>query len=308
MRNAFAKELTELAAIRDDICLLSGDIGNKMFDNFKSIAKSRFLNCGIAEANMMSVASGMALAGLRPIVYTITPFTTIRCLEQIRIGVAYHQSPVIIVGTGSGLSYSELGPTHHSLEDIAIIRTIPDINVLAPSDSNELIAHLRDALKSSLPTYMRIGKKGEPIIYEDINNLGIGKSKTIKNGNKNLILGTGTILNEVIKAASLLKEDNYQFAVAGVGSIKPLDSDFLLQMASQYNNWFTVEEHGIVGGFGSALLEWLEENNMIHKISLKRFGVSDKFIHNLGNQQFTRENLGLDSKSLYENIKKLITK
>ena len=109
MRNAFARAMTELAQERDDVCLLSGDIGNRMFDCYKEVAPARFFNCGIAEANMMSLAAGMGLCGMRPVVYTIAPFTTIRCLEQIKIGVAYHESPVVIVGTGSGLSYSELG-------------------------------------------------------------------------------------------------------------------------------------------------------------------------------------------------------
>jgi len=148
MRDAFAREMTSLASERSDVTLLSGDIGNRMFDRFKQVAPERFFNCGIAEANMMSVAAGMALSGMRPVVYTIAPFTTTRCLEQIRVGVAYHKAPVVIVGTGSGLSYSELGPTHHSLEDMAILRTLPGINVVAPADSNELVAQLQEALNS----------------------------------------------------------------------------------------------------------------------------------------------------------------
>ena len=143
MRNTFAKELTKHAKHRDDIVLLSGDIGNRMFDDFKSNASNRFFNCGIAEGNMMSLASGLGLCNLRPFVYTITPFTTARCFEQIRIGVSYHNSPVTIVGTGSGLSYAELGPTHHSLEDIGIINTIPNINIVAPSDPIELKLQLQ---------------------------------------------------------------------------------------------------------------------------------------------------------------------
>ncbi len=127
VRNAFARVMTELSQERSDVCLLSGDIGNRMFDRYKEVAPTRFLNCGIAEANMMSMAAGMALSGLRPVVYTITPFTTTRCLEQIRTGVAYHEAPVVIVGTGSGLSYAELGATHHSLEDLAILRSIPNL-------------------------------------------------------------------------------------------------------------------------------------------------------------------------------------
>ncbi len=146
MRNTFAKVIREQAEKNKNIVLLSGDIGNKMFDEFKKNCPKQFLNCGIAEANMMSMASGMALCGIKPVIYTITPFTTLRCFEQIKIGVGYHNVPVIIVGTGSGLSYAELGPTHHSLEDIAIIRTIPGLNILAPCDSSELSAFLRESL------------------------------------------------------------------------------------------------------------------------------------------------------------------
>ena len=191
MRDAFAKEMTRLAAERTDLTLLSGDIGNRMFDGYKKIAPERFFNCGIAEANMMSMASGMALSGLRPVVYTITPFTTTRCLEQIRVGVAYHQAPVVIVGTGSGLSYAELGPTHHSLEDMAILRTLPGINVVAPADSVELVAQLREALSSDSPTYMRIGKKGEPLLHDPSAQLGIGKANLVRDGSDLLLVGVG---------------------------------------------------------------------------------------------------------------------
>ncbi len=155
MRDAFANEITKLATEDPSVVLLSGDIGNRMFDEYKDKNDGRFFNCGIAEANMMSVASGMALSGLRPVVYTITPFTTTRCLEQIRVGVCYHEAPVIIVGTGSGLCYSTLGPTHHSLEDMAMLRVMPDMVVFAPSDATELRCGLRAALKQNKPIYIR---------------------------------------------------------------------------------------------------------------------------------------------------------
>ena len=163
MRNTFARVMTELAEEREDVCLLSGDIGNRMFDSYKLVAPTRFINCGIAEANMMSMAAGMGLSGMRPVIYTITPFTTTRCLEQIRTGVAYHEAPVVIVGTGSGLSYAELGATHHSLEDIAILRSIPNLQICTPTDSLELEAQLREAIVEGKPTYIRIGKKENQI-------------------------------------------------------------------------------------------------------------------------------------------------
>ena len=176
MRNAFADEVAKLAQADPRVVLLSGDIGNKLFDPVKLVDESRFYNCGIAEGNMMGVAAGMALSGLRPIVYTITPFTTTRCFEQIRVDVCYHKAPVIIVGTGSGLSYAELGPTHHSLEDIAILRSLPSMRVVAPCDANELRSVMREALNDNAPTYIRIGKKGETKIFPDPPKLKIGKS------------------------------------------------------------------------------------------------------------------------------------
>ena len=163
MRNAFAKEVTRIAKKSSKLVLLSGDIGNRLFDEYKNIPKGNFLNCGIAEANMMGVAAGLAMSGLKPIIYTITPFTTTRCFEQIRVDACYHNVPVIIVGTGSGLSYASLGPTHHSLEDFAIFRPLPNITILAPADEVELRKCLNAALKLDSPVYIRIGKKGEEI-------------------------------------------------------------------------------------------------------------------------------------------------
>ena len=135
MRNAFSSEMTELAKTNERIVLLSGDIGNKLFDPFKALFPNRFFNCGVAEANMTSMAAGMALGGLIPVTYTITPFNTYRCLEQIRVDLCYHNLPVTIVGVGAGLSYASLGATHHSCEDIAILRSLPNMTVVCPGDA-----------------------------------------------------------------------------------------------------------------------------------------------------------------------------
>jgi transketolase len=297
MRDAFAREMTALAVNRPDLTLLSGDIGNRMFDRFKEVAPERFFNCGIAEANMMSLAAGMALSGLRPVVYTITPFTTTRCLEQIRVGVAYHEAPVVIVGTGSGLSYAELGPTHHSLEDLAILRTLPNLNVLAPADSIELVAQLREALDSPQPTYMRIGKKGEPPLHNPTSDLGIGKAHLLREGRDLLVLGVGPILGEALQAAEALAAGGLAVAVASLGSVKPLDEGFLGSMTKRFPRWLSLEEHSMTGGMGSALLEWLADRPF-SGVSLRRLGVPDAFLHELGNQSYTRSTLGLDADGL----------
>ena len=305
MRNAFARAMTELAHERSDVCLLSGDIGNRMFDRYKEVAPSRFLNCGIAEANMMSMAAGMALSGLRPVVYTITPFTTTRCLEQIRVGVAYHQAPVVIVGTGSGLSYSELGATHHSLEDMAILRSIPNMNVCAPADSLELVAQLRQAIASGQPTYIRIGKKGEPDLLSDQRTLGIGKANLLKPGQKILLLGIGPILSEALQASTMLKQQGIEMAVASMSSIKPLDHQFLKQrVAEGYSQWISLEEHHQKGGLGSALLEWLSEQQ-VNIVQLKRMGIVDHFVHQLGAQSYVREAEGLNAAGIVNLVQSL---
>lgn len=307
MRNSFAKEITKLASERKDVCLLSGDIGNRMFDEFKKVAGERFLNCGIAESNMISVAAGMALKGLRPFVYTITPFTTTRCLEQIKIGIAYHEAPVIIVGTGSGLSYAELGPTHHSFEDMAIINCIPNINVLAPADSDELITFLREAIELKFPTYIRIGKKGEPNINVNNNKIGIGKIRSVIEGEKILILAIGPIINEAIKANEKYKQVfGKEISIVSVGSLKPIDKDFLLsKLRKEYKHWITLEEHNIIGGLGSVISDFLQENNSYASPKLNKLGIPDKFIHDLGNQLFVRKKLGIDSDGIFNFLKKL---
>jgi len=303
MRNTFAKTIYQIALKDKNVVLLSGDIGNKMFDQFKKDCPKQFINCGIAEANMMSVAAGMALCNLRPIIYTITPFTTIRCLEQIKIGVAYHKAPVVIVGTGSGLSYSELGPTHHSLDDIAILKTVPEINILAPSDSIELEKFLREAVKSELPTYIRIGKKGEPNLHSLANNIAIGKANFLKEGKDFIILGIGPILSEALEAANLLNKHGLDVAVASMGSVRPLDSNFLIKIKNQkFNKWITLEEHYSNGGLGSTIMEWIFQQKLSNKVELTKLGVPNTFINELGNQKYIRRKLGIDSEGIKNKI------
>lgn len=300
MRNCFSSVVTQLAKSDQRIVLLSGDIGNKMFDNFKIVAPGRFYNCGISEAAMMSIASGLALQGLLPIVYTIAPFTTTRCLEQIKIGAAYHNLPIIIVGTGSGLSYAELGPTHYSFEDIAVLRSLPGMNILAPADSIELKAHIKAAITSDNPSYIRIGKKGEPDLFAQDSNLGIGKSNLIRNGTDLIIIGIGPILNEALKAAYKAESIGISVAVASAGCIKPLDTEFLKQMSISFKTWISLEEHSIIGGLGTTLLEWTNENHS--HVEVRRLGIPDKFIHELGSQEFIRRQIGIDCDGIFQTI------
>ncbi len=300
MRNAFADELTRIAKENDKVVLLSGDIGNKLFDKFKKIDETRFYNCGVAEANMMGVAAGMALSGLRPVVYTITPFTTTRCFEQIRVDACYHKAPVIIVGTGSGLSYAELGPTHHSLEDMAILRTLPGMRVLAPCDATELRLALRAALHEDGPVYIRIGKKGEPAIHGQAPDFRIGKAIVVRQGTDVALISTGTIMPEVLKAADLLAERGVSAEVTSFHSVKPLDQAYLDQACSRFKLLATVEEHGRIGGLGGAVAEWrAARRNMPLQIS---FGTDDEFMHEVGSQDYARQKYGLTASNIADKV------
>ena len=296
MRNAFAEEVTRLAAENSKLVLLSGDIGNKLFDNFKKVDEKRFFNCGVAEANMMGVAAGMALSGLRPVIYTITPFTTTRCFEQIRVDACYHKAPVIIVGTGSGLSYAELGPTHHSLEDMAILRTLPGMRVLAPCDATELRLGLRAALNQDGPVYIRIGKKGEPAIHKQPPEFQIGRGIVVRSGTEVALVVSGTVMPEALKAADLLQADGVSAEVTSFHSVKPLDEAYLEDASRRFKLLATIEEHGRIGGLSGAVAEWgASRRDMPRQIA---FGTADEFMHEVGSQEYAREKYGLTAASI----------
>jgi transketolase len=302
MRNVFAKEITALAQRDPRLMLLSGDIGNRLFDDFKQAAPGRFVNCGIAEGNMMGMAAGLALSGMRPIVYTITPFTTVRCLEQIRVDVCYHKAPVIIVGTGSGLSYAELGPTHHSLEDIAILRALPEMKVVCPADSNELVPALQAALEQDSPIYIRLGKKGEPAVHSaPPADFRIGKALTLRDGGDVCLLATGNAASIAMSAAKLLADKGVSARVDSFHTVKPLDEEQLQQIFAAYSKIVVVEEHSRIGGLGGAVAEWVvrwmpgRSGPMPHLLT---FGVPDEFPHYIGSQAYLRECFGLTPEAI----------
>ena len=302
MRNAFADELTKLGDKDPRIVMLSGDIGNRLFDKFKAKHPSRFFNCGVAEANMMGVAAGMAMNGLRPVAYTITPFVTTRCLEQIRTDVCYHEAPVTIVAVGAGLSYSGLGPTHHSCEDISFLRSIPNMVVICPGDAFEVRAALRAAMQQDHPVYIRMGKKGEPVVHAgSIENFQIGKAITVSDGTDVCLLSTGNMLPEAIEAARKLKEQEISAQVVSFHTVKPLDQAYLKDAFGRFKLVATIEEQSLIGGFGAAVSEWLADTRTGNQ-NFMRFGTPDAFFKQSGEQEYAREALGLTGHQIVEKI------
>lgn len=305
MRNAFANTLTELATRDDRIVLLSGDIGNRMFDKFKAACPNRFFNCGVAEANMMSMAAGLAMSGLRPVVYTIAPFVTTRCLEQIRVDVCYHHVPVVIVGVGGGLSYASLGATHHSCEDIAFLRALPNMRVVCPGDAWETGAAFKAALRQDEPVYLRLGKKGEPAVHASEPNFEIGKAITVRDGSDAVLLSTGNLLPTAMEAAELLARENISARVVSFHTVKPLDERCLADAFQTARVVATLEEHSVLGGFGGAVAEWLADQTAT-SAPLLRIGTADEFLHEAGDQAHARAYNGLTAPQIAQRIRAML--
>lgn len=301
MRNAFADAITTLGDEYPELVMLAGDIGNRLFDKFKDKYPERFYNCGVAEANMTGLAAGLASCGLRPITYTITPFNTVRCLEQIRLDICYPNLPVIVVGTGAGLSYASLGATHHSMEDIAILRTLPNMHVVCPADPMEVREAVRDALRLARPTYIRLGKKGEPRIHAQPPAFRIGEGITVRNGDDVVLLSVGNMIAPALECAERLQAQGVSAQVVSMHTVKPLDEALLASSFAQRKLVVVIEEHSHIAGAGSAVLEWGHARRL-NLDKLLCFAGPDRFLSGCGEQEEAREALGLTAEHISQQI------
>jgi transketolase len=306
VRNAFAKQITELAQRDERVVLLSGDIGNRLFDDLKAQCPDRFFNCGVAEANMVGVAAGMAMSGLRPVCYTITPFITYRCLEQIRVDVCYHHVPVVIVGTGAGLSYASLGATHHSCEEMGMLRLLPGLAVVAPADAMEVRGALKAALNHPHPVYIRIGKKGEPVVHKTEPDFQIGKAITMREGTDVCLLSAGNMLPIALETADLLAARDISAKVVSFHTIKPLDENTLADAFANFQLVVAIEEHSVLGGLGGSVAEWLSDHPPA-KARLLRCGTADEFLHETAEQEEAREHFDLTAAAMAARIQSSLT-
>ena len=300
MRNAFADELILLADEYPELMLLSGDIGNRLFDRFKARYGKRFLNCGVAEANMTGVAAGLALSGMRPVTYTIASFNTGRCLEQIRLDICYHNLPVVVVGVGAGLSYASLGPTHHALEDICWLQSLPNMTVLCPADAVETRLALRAAVRHSRPVYLRLGKKNEPVVHTAIPAFCIGVGIVLRQGATVSLISVGTVAPVALAAAELLTARGIDTGVVSLHTVKPLDTDLLAELFTTRSVVAVVEEHGPTGGAWSVVAQWRAEHG--GKARLVRCGTDDAFIHEAGNQEWARQRQGITATGIADRV------
>ncbi len=301
MRNAFVRTLTALAKDDRSIMLLTGDLGFTVLENFRDTLPNQYLNAGVAEQNMIGVATGLAMTGKTVFVYSIVPFVTFRCLEQIRNDVCYHEVPVCIVGVGGGYSYGHMGSTHHAIEDIAVMRSLPNMTVICPGDPLEVEAAIKAIVKRKTPCYLRLGKAGEPVLHDLAHfSFAIGKSVEMRTGKDVTLIATGNMLETAVKTADLLKVKNVSVRLLSMHTVKPIDSRAIETAAKETRLIVTMEEHSSVGGLGSAVAQVLTALPS-HPQQLV-CAAPDAFAAATGSQQFLRERAGLTPEKIAKRV------
>ena len=301
MRNTFVKTLIELAKHDKNIELVTGDLGFGVLKAFWEQCPDQFTNAGVAEQNMTSLAAGMALEGKTVFTYSIGNFPTLRCLEQIRNDCAYHIANVKMVCIGGGFVYGPLGMSHQATEDLAILRALPDVIVMAPADQTEAEECTKALAATPGTAYMRLGRGGEKRCHEKIGNFQIGKAIKFCDGERVAIFSTGGIFDEVSEAVEELRKRGYSPAVYTFPTIKPIDRELIEQISREFELVTCVEEHNIIGGFGSAVAEVMAEMK-VKKASLLRIGLNDEYSATVGDQKYLREQYGMDSASIVAGI------
>jgi transketolase len=301
MRDAFVKTLIELAEQNKNIELITGDLGFGVLKPFWEQCPDQFTNAGIAEQNMTTLAAGMAMEGKIVFTYSIGNFPTLRCLEQIRNDCAYHKANVKIVCIGGGFVYGSLGMSHQATEDLAVLRALPGVVVMAPADKVEAEECTRAIVNYQGTVYLRLGRGGEKRIHDKIDNFQIGKAIKLRDGEKIVFFSTGAIFEEVQNACEELVEKGYNPSIYTFPTVKPIDKELIEQCAKQFELIVTCEEHNIIGGFGSAVAEVMAEMKR-KKAYLIRIGINDEYSIKVGNQKYLREQYGMDSDAIVRRI------
>lgn len=299
MRKTFLDSLLTAARLDPNIIFVTGDLGYGVVDNFANELPGQFINAGISEQAMMGMAAGLASQGRRVFVYSIGNFSTLRCLEQIRNDVCAMNNPVVIVSVGAGYSYGTQGYTHHAIEDIAVMRALPNVEILLPSDSEEVRAMTEYLCSTRNPAYFRLGKDGEPSIHAPGSIRFDHSPIKISEGNDFAILTAGSIASEAILAEKNLRSKGLMGSIYLIPSLKGLTENFLNDL-SVYPTLFSLEEHSPTGGFGSAILERLNASGSRINLSIVAANQSD--LSQIGSQSYLRDVKGISSKHLEARI------
>jgi len=308
VRDHFVKRLCELAETNKRIMLITGDLGFGVLNEFRQRFPRQFINAGIAEQNMTGIATGMALEGRIVFTYSIGNFSTLRCLEQIRNDACYHNANVKVISVGGGFSYGALGISHHATEDLTVMRSLPNITVVSPCGLWEAGQAAEAVSMTPGVCYVRIDKSAGPDgpSFEG-EKFVLGKVRLLRKGSDCTIAVTGGILEEVISAADLLSSKGISTKVLSVHTIKPFDTETMLQACRETDAVFTVEEHTLHGGLGSIVAEVLMDNGF-HPRVFCRIGLEAGFSSLVGSQNYLRKSYGIDAQAIADRILGLLLK
>ncbi len=302
MRTAFIETLIQLAKKDDTVFLITPDMGYSVLEKFRDEFPNQFLNSGIAEQNTISVAAGLASSGYTVFVYSIIPFVTMRCFEQVRLDLAYNNTNVKLVGIGAGLTYGSLGASHHAIEDIAIMRSIPNMTVLCPGDPIETRELVKRSYEKNGPVYIRLGKNGEANIHDANTRIEIGKSIEITQGTDFALITTSNTLELGKQWTDEWKNENLSVSLISMPSIKPFDNSKINELLSKQIPILTLEEHNVIGGLGSAVAEIIATSEK--SVPFKRIGINDVFSHYVGSHNYQRKMINFNEKPSVDFLKK----
>ncbi len=304
MRTAFVSELERIMKEDQNTFLLTGDIGFSVFDRVKDELSKQYINMGLAEQNMIGVASGMALTGKQIFVYSIIPFIVYRPFEQLRNDVCYQNLPVRLVGVGAGFSYSDQGFTHHAIEDYGLLRSLPNITILSPADPLEVSSQMKQINKKTGPVYIRLGRNGEPTLHNKHDHLKIGKALEINQGEDILFVTSGSILGEAMKISKLLEAEGFGVEILDYHTIKPFDEKTLIDKLSGKKLVATFEEHIISTGLYSLVAEAILNSG--YSVKTIPFGITDSVFYFAGTREYMLSQYGMNDEQIYQKIKEAI--
>ena len=304
MRDLFVKTLSNLAKADKSIVFLTGDLGFGCFDQFEANFPNQYFNVGIAEQNMMGLATGLSLTGKKVVTYSIGNFATLRCLEQIRNDASYHDTNITIVSNGGGFSYGALGMSHHTTEDIAILRSIPGMTVAAPSTDKEVAGFTHKLVNSRGVGYLRLDKSSIDFNDENI-NFEIGKARKFIDGDDLTLICTGSIISEALEAAEDLSNKGIHVRVLSMHTVKPLDVDAVISASKETGGILTIEEHNATGGLGGAISECCM-NNMIIPKTFSKIALEDIFSSIVGSQEYLRSKYSMDSVAISNKVREML--
>ena len=305
MRKTCLDTVYELAKEDKKVLFIGSDLGPGVLDDFKKNIPERFFMEGVSEQFIIGLSAGLALEGYKPYVNTIATFITRRCFDQVAIDLCLHNLSVKLIGNGGGLVYAPLGPTHQAIEDISIMRALPNMTIIAPCDAIEMKKLVRKTVNHKGPVYIRLARGGDKIITSssDKINLAEGNLKVVPG--EHLFITTGVMTQLAIEASQILnKENNIKCGVIHLGTIKPLDKQILLKWIPKVKKIVTVEENVLMGGFGSSILEFTSDNFPEHSSKISRIGLQDSFVEKYGNQDLLFKNNNLTVESLVNKILK----